>query len=138
METRRPAVERARQRVGAPGRSRAPLRERQRVPSSVFPEALSRFRRQRPGTRRYRWASPNRYNSLMKAGWGRHEKKIPPLQLTPAYRAQLEFKGTVLCRGSGVVEVVERAVSKSVPSLTGDRGFESGSLQQRVQNLVGP
>jgi hypothetical protein len=35
-----------------------------------------------------------------------HEKKIPPLQLTPAYRAQLEFKGTVLCRGSGIAEVV--------------------------------
>jgi len=48
--------------------ARAPLRERRRVPSSVFPEALSRFRRQRPGPRRYRWASPNRYNSLMKPG----------------------------------------------------------------------
>ena len=34
------------------------------------------------------------------------KKKIPPLQLTPAYRAELEFKGTVLCRGSGIAEVV--------------------------------
>ena len=60
------------------------------------------------------------------------KKKIPPLQLTPAYRAELEFKGTVLCRGSGIAEVVERAVSKSVVPLTGDRGFESVSLQRRV------
>ena len=56
-----------------------------------------------------------------------HEKD-PPLQLTPAYGAQLEFKGTVLCRGSGIAEVVERAVSKSVVPLMGDQGFESRSL----------
>jgi hypothetical protein len=36
----------------------------------------------------------------------RSAKKIPPLQLTPAYRAQLEFKGAVLCRGSEIAEVV--------------------------------
>jgi hypothetical protein len=53
---------------GAQGTSRAPPRERRRVPSSVDPEALSRFRRQRPGTRGYRCASPNRYNSLMRPG----------------------------------------------------------------------
>jgi hypothetical protein len=63
-----------------------------------------------------------------------HEKKIPPLQLTPAYRAQLEFKGTVLRRGSGIAEVVERAVSKSVVPLTGNRGFEPVSLQRRVRS----
>ena len=61
-----------------------------------------------------------------------HEKKDPAASADPAYRAQLEFKGTVLCRGSGIAEVVERAVSKSVVPLTGDRGFESVSLQRRV------
>ena len=48
----RPAVDRARSACGAQGRSRAPPRERRRVPSSVDPEDLSRFRRRRPSTRR--------------------------------------------------------------------------------------
>src|SRR5437588_11711846 len=100
METRRPEVDRARQRVVRRGSSRAPPRERRRVPSSVDPEDLSCFRHQRPSTRRYRWASPNRYNFDETQVKG-HEKKIPP------------------CRGSGIAEVVERAVSKSVVPLTG-------------------
>ena len=49
-------------------------------------------------------------------------KKDPAASADPACRAQLEFKGTVLCRGSGIAEVVERAVSKSVLSLTGTEG----------------
>jgi integrase len=40
-------------------------------------------------------------------------KKNPAASADPADRAQLEFKETVLCRGSGIAEVVERAVSKN-------------------------
>jgi integrase len=39
-------------------------------------------------------------------------KKNPAASADRADRAQLEFKETVLCRGSGIAEVVERAVSK--------------------------
>ena len=40
-------------------------------------------------------------------------KKNPAASADRADRAQLEFKETVLCRGSGIAEVVERAVSKN-------------------------
>jgi hypothetical protein len=40
-------------------------------------------------------------------------KKNPAASADPADRAQLEFKETVLCRRSGIAEVVERAVSKN-------------------------
>jgi hypothetical protein len=80
----------------------------------------SRFRRQRPGTRRYRWASPNRYNSLMKPGEGAM-KKDPAASADPRMSRAVGISGNGPlprernCRSGRTCGLEKRSLSHGEP-----------------------